>query len=259
MDYSRNWLFIDQSIQGKMQNVKLLIVGCGIGSQFAEVALRTGFRNMILADGDTVSESNLNRQNYTKSHLGQNKAVACYNRLKDIDPTAEITALNKYLTEEDLENLIPKVDFVINTIDFDASEFDKVNLICRKHGKTELFPINLGFGTGLAVLDQSTPGWSDFFGKDQSTGLKSAILKHLATTHKIESYLLESWQKYQEVSYPGYDPQLAISTGITAAVITTTLVKLIKNDLLLKFPNFIYVDAYQGSQVEGPIIETKAS
>ncbi|WP_375379286.1 ThiF family adenylyltransferase [Chryseobacterium luquanense] len=43
----------------------MILAGSGIGSNIAECALRFGFENLTIVDGDRVEFSNLNRQNYT--------------------------------------------------------------------------------------------------------------------------------------------------------------------------------------------------
>jgi tRNA A37 threonylcarbamoyladenosine dehydratase len=68
--YRRNFLYISESNQEKIKNFRILIGGCGLGSVIAECALRLGFENLTVIDGDKVELSNLNRQNYTQKDIG---------------------------------------------------------------------------------------------------------------------------------------------------------------------------------------------
>jgi len=78
----RNLGYINQELQGKIKNSHILIAGCGVGSSIAEAALRMGFINITLLDGDTVEEHNLNRQCYTFKDVKKSKAKSLAKRLK---------------------------------------------------------------------------------------------------------------------------------------------------------------------------------
>ncbi len=64
MRYSRNRLYINEEEQEQIRKIPILFAGCGIGSNIAECALRFGFENITIVDGDVIENSNLNRQNY---------------------------------------------------------------------------------------------------------------------------------------------------------------------------------------------------
>ena len=55
-------LFGDEPIK-RLQNAHVLVVGVGgVGAYAAEMVVRAGIGALTIIDGDTVSESNLNRQ-----------------------------------------------------------------------------------------------------------------------------------------------------------------------------------------------------
>lgn len=54
MRYNRNRIYIPTLVQEKIKDVNILLAGCGIGSVIAECALRMGFENITLVDGDNV-------------------------------------------------------------------------------------------------------------------------------------------------------------------------------------------------------------
>lgn len=67
--YRRNFLYISEANQKRIKNFRIFIGGCGLGSVIAECALRLGFENLTVIDGDKVELSNLNRQNlYAKRY-----------------------------------------------------------------------------------------------------------------------------------------------------------------------------------------------
>ncbi|MGV4415094.1 ThiF family adenylyltransferase [Chryseobacterium sp. T1] len=58
--YSRNRLYISDEEQNLIKHIPILLAGSGIGSNIAECALRLGFENITIVDGDVVEISNLN-------------------------------------------------------------------------------------------------------------------------------------------------------------------------------------------------------
>jgi tRNA A37 threonylcarbamoyladenosine dehydratase len=77
-------------------------------------------------DGDTVQPSNLNRQLVAlTSTIGRNKAEVMAERIRDIDPGTNVTALARFYEENDDLDLTA-FDWVIDAID---SVFAKTSLI----------------------------------------------------------------------------------------------------------------------------------
>ncbi len=105
----------------------MLIVGVGgVGSYAAEAVARAGVGNITLMDGDTVQPSNLNRQLVAlTSTIGRNKAEVMAERIRDIDPGTNVTALARFYEENDDLDLTA-FDWVIDAID---SVFAKTSLI----------------------------------------------------------------------------------------------------------------------------------
>jgi len=105
----------------KLQNAKVLVVGLGgVGSFAAEFLARAGIGKMIIADGDVVDITNINRQlPALHSTVGQHKVELVGNRLMDINPNLELTKINEFLEPERMEELIKseKFDYVLDCID----------------------------------------------------------------------------------------------------------------------------------------------
>ncbi len=101
-----------------LKAASVLIVGIGgVGSYAAEAIARAGIGRITLMDGDTVQPSNLNRQLVAlTSTLGRNKAEVMAERIKDIDPEAEVTALARFYKEDDDLDLTV-YDWIIDAID----------------------------------------------------------------------------------------------------------------------------------------------
>ncbi|MBL0057672.1 MAG: ThiF family adenylyltransferase [Elusimicrobia bacterium] len=106
------------AIQEKIRNTRVLVAGCGAGSTIAESMVRTGFTKFFLADHDTVSSHNLNRQAYEFKDLNRPKVEALRDRLVGINPDIEVEAFNERVTQKNVAKIVGKIDFVIDTIDF---------------------------------------------------------------------------------------------------------------------------------------------
>ncbi|MDO4172109.1 MAG: ThiF family adenylyltransferase, partial [Prevotellaceae bacterium] len=99
---------------------RVLIIGVGgVGSWCAESLVRSGIQSLTIVDSDCVCESNVNRQLMaTMRTIGRPKVEALKERLLEINPTADITAICEIYSEERnaLFNL-DSFDYIIDCID----------------------------------------------------------------------------------------------------------------------------------------------
>lgn len=151
MEYSqlvlRNAGYISPAAQERIRKTRVLVAGCGIGSTFAETAIRMGYENIVLVDDDTISEHNLNRQNFTNEDIGTNKVDAIAKRMRAINPNANIKPVCAKVTVENAEDLVKDVDLIFDTIDFlDLSGLMSLHDACNKHNKALITAINAGYG-----------------------------------------------------------------------------------------------------------------
>ncbi|MDB4297660.1 tRNA threonylcarbamoyladenosine dehydratase [Flavobacteriaceae bacterium] len=125
---------------------KVLIVGLGgIGSFAAEAIARAGVKNITIVDGDSIEESNKNRQLVAlDSTEGKLKAEVMAERMRDINPEINLTIITSFLNPEDMEELVRKgYDYILECID---SITPKVTLIAlARKSKT---PIICSGGAG---------------------------------------------------------------------------------------------------------------
>lgn len=112
-----------------LQTKRVIIIGVGgVGSWCAESLVRSGIRHLTIVDSDRVCVTNCNRQLMaTTKTIGMVKVEALKNRLLELNPHAEITALQKLYSEESAESFhLETYDYVIDAID---SLKDKAHLI----------------------------------------------------------------------------------------------------------------------------------
>jgi len=104
-----------------VRRAHVLIVGLGgVGAYAAEMLARAGVGRLTLADADTVNETNINRQLVAlRSTVGRPKVEVLAERLRDINPEAELTLINKYIRDEETYALLDaaRYDYVVDAID----------------------------------------------------------------------------------------------------------------------------------------------
>lgn len=136
MDYRqgmqlRTQLLLGEEKMEKIRSAKVLIFGTGgVGSWCAEGLVRSGISHLTLVDSDVVCMSNCNRQLMaTSATLGQSKVEMLKKRLLEINPEAEIEALQMVYNAETAESFHMKdYDYIVDAID---SLKDKIDLILR--------------------------------------------------------------------------------------------------------------------------------
>lgn len=105
----------------RLKNAAVLIVGVGgVGAYAAEMLVRAGIGKMVIADSDTVSESNINRQLVAlHSTIGRAKTEVLSERLYDINPKLDLRVVNEYIKDEKTDQILDSdhFDYVVDAID----------------------------------------------------------------------------------------------------------------------------------------------
>lgn len=156
----RNSGYVSGPLQERIRTTRLLVAGCGIGSSFAEAAVRLGFESLTLIDGDTVSPHNLNRQDYTAADVGTPKVEALARRLRAINPSAAIRPVCANVDEVNATKIVAEADFVFDTIDFlDLAGIVALHDAARELRRPVITALAIGWGAGCVYLPPDSP-WS---------------------------------------------------------------------------------------------------
>lgn len=116
----RTELLLGNEILERMRNLHVLVIGLGgVGSFAAEFLTRAGVGRMTIVDGDTVDQSNINRQlPALHSTIGQSKTAVMAGRMRDINPDLDLRVINEFLTPALMKELITnEFDYVFDCID----------------------------------------------------------------------------------------------------------------------------------------------
>jgi tRNA A37 threonylcarbamoyladenosine dehydratase len=144
---SRTELLFGQEKLQAIRGANVLVVGLGgVGAYAAEMIARAGVGRMTIADGDSVSPSNINRQLVAlHSTVGRRKVEILAERLRDINPELELTAVDAYICDELTYTLLDSApfDYVVDCID---TLSPKVALI--KEALDRGIPLDSSMGSG---------------------------------------------------------------------------------------------------------------
>lgn len=144
--FSRTKLLIGHDAMQKLKNAKVAIFGIGgVGGYTAEALARSGIGTLDLIDNDKISLTNLNRQIYaTHSSIGKYKTDVAYERIKDINPDANVNTYNIFYlpNTSDMFNF-SEYDYIIDAIDTVTAKIELV-LNAQKNST----PIISSMGTG---------------------------------------------------------------------------------------------------------------
>lgn len=127
--FYRTRMLLGSETMEALAHTRVIVFGVGgVGSWCAESLVRSGIGQLTIVDPDCVCESNINRQLMaTVSTVGRPKVEILRERLLDINPEAEIIALQKAFSAETAAQFnLGGYDFVIDAID---SLKDKILLI----------------------------------------------------------------------------------------------------------------------------------
>lgn len=131
--YSRHLLLDEIGIEGqqKLLDAAVLVIGCGgLGAAALPFLAAAGVGRLIIADDDTIDDTNLQRQTaFSEADIGQSKAEVLQGRLNAINSRTQISALNERLSEARLLELVQSVDLVLDCCDNFATR-QAVNRAC---------------------------------------------------------------------------------------------------------------------------------
>ena len=117
----RTTLLLGEEKLEQLRRAHVLVVGLGgVGAYAAEMIARAGVGRMTIADADTVSATNINRQLIAlHSTIGLKKSDLMAERLRDINPDIDLTVINRFIKDDETDALLDsaRFDFVVDAID----------------------------------------------------------------------------------------------------------------------------------------------
>lgn len=142
--------------QEKLRSASALIVGAGgLGCPAALYLAASGIGRLLLADGDTVDLTNLQRQIlYRRASVGTPKVEAARTALHEVNPDVVLVPLQQRVSE--FGTLVAEVDIVLDCSDNFATRH-AVNRACFLNRKPLVSGAAMRFDAQLMVFDLAKP------------------------------------------------------------------------------------------------------
>ena len=169
--FTRTELLLGSAAMNRLATQRVIIFGVGgVGSWCAESLVRSGITQLTIVDSDRICASNINRQLMaTTKTVGKVKVEVLRDRLLDINPQANIIALQKIYDKE------TKDDFAIETYDYIIDAIDSLQnklLLIQEATRT---PGVLFSSMGAALKTDATQIKIAEFWKVKGCSLASAL------------------------------------------------------------------------------------
>lgn len=128
----------------KSSHIAVFGVG-GVGSYTVEALVRGGIGRLSVFDGDTVSETNINRQLVaTTKTIGEDKVAVAKQHATEVNPDIQVTAEKIFFSAENADSIdFSQFDYVVDAIDTVSSK-----LLLIEKSKTAGVPVISCMGAG---------------------------------------------------------------------------------------------------------------
>lgn len=208
--FIRTSLVIGEENIDRLSQSRVAVFGVGgVGGFVCEALARSGTGKLTLIDGDTVAKSNINRQIIAlESTVGKHKAEVMKERILDINPNAEVDALNIFLNSETVSTIdFTQFDYIV-----DAVDDIKAKVLLAKLAEENRIPIIAAMGAGNKT-DPTKFEVSDIFKTSvcplarimrhelKKTGIKKLKVVYSKETPKNPPYRIEGEKTVGSLSF----------------------------------------------------------
>jgi molybdopterin/thiamine biosynthesis adenylyltransferase len=164
--FERNRGLISDAEQDKLAETLVVIAGCGgVGGMHAHTCARLGIGRFRIADSDTFSVANTNRQvGATVQTIGRNKAEVTAEMIRSINPDAKVEISAEDVTSGNAVNFVEGSDLVIDGVDFFALPARRqLFRAAWEMGIPALTAAPLGFSATLHVFATGGMSFDEYF------------------------------------------------------------------------------------------------
>jgi len=121
IQYSRHLLLEKVGVKGQLalKNARVVVIGAGgLGIPVIQYLSAAGVGTIGIVDGDTIEQSNLQRQVwYTHQDIGTSKANCLAQKIKKLNPYIQVEVHQTYIKENNIEALLTPYDIVLDGCD----------------------------------------------------------------------------------------------------------------------------------------------
>ena len=110
--------YLNERERNLLENAVVGIAGAGgLGSNCAMHLARSGVKKFVIADFDTVNESNLNRQFFFRDQIGRKKVDALAENLRRIEPDLELELHDTRLDPGNIGEIFSRCTAFVEALD----------------------------------------------------------------------------------------------------------------------------------------------
>ena len=136
-DFYRTELLVGQKGSQKLAQTSVAVIGLGgVGSYSAEALARSGIGKFILIDFDVIEPTNINRQILAlQSTIGKPKVELMQQRIRDINPKAEVIIYQEVLDGNNQERLLGGAEYCVDAIDSLSAKIGLLEFLLKNERK----------------------------------------------------------------------------------------------------------------------------
>lgn len=253
--FSRNLGLVTPDEQRRLRQARVGIIGAGgVGGVHAITLARMGVGKLRLIDPDRFDLVNFNRQMAANmSTLNQPKAEATAQMVRQINPDAEVEALDAALDSSTMDSFLSGLDLVVDGVDFFAFDTRILSYrACRERGLTVVSSGPLGMSATMHVFapDRGMTFEQYYDVHPEMSRLDKTVAFLAALTPRM------SQRPYMDYRYSnidaGYGPSLAPACMLCAGVVgVESLRVLLGRPGLRPAPHWYQFDAYRHRLFKG--------
>jgi molybdopterin-synthase adenylyltransferase len=167
--YLRNAGSLGIAGQRKLLQSKALLVGAGgLGGTIAQLLARMGLGELVLADGDSFSEDNLNRQAFSfEPNVGSSKVRVAQSEIARINAATEVEVFEGFAAEKEFSDLVKGVQVAVDALDNMPSRF-RLERACREARIPLVHGAVAGFTGQVTTIYPEDVGFRSFYGDPQN-------------------------------------------------------------------------------------------
>lgn len=251
---ARNRGLISETEQLRLREARVLVAGVGgVGGRTAETLARMGVGTLILADPDTFSVSNLNRQaGATAATLGRNKAEVLAEHCASLGMNTSLVVVTEGVTASNVDELVGAADVVIDGTDYTLPDLGlRLARSARQQSVPVVLGVEIGFGVWHTVIPPDGPRFERLLGihptatlEDLSSGrLKVPLWRWVVSVPPYADVAVLAEVEKGRLEAPAIAPAVELCSAILA---TATLGVLAGGRPLVAAPRIHHFDSRTG-------------
>lgn len=250
--FSRNRGWVTSAEQEVLRGKRVAIAGLGgVGGSHLMTLARLGVGAFSIADFDTFSIENFNRQvGATVSALGAPKTQVLAALVRDVNPQVDLRVLEEGVDENNLPDFLAGADLYVDGLDFFAFAARQATFAaCARLGIPALTAAPLGMGAAVLSFLPGKTSFDDYFQWGEMPDEEKALrfLMGLAPAGLHGPYLVDpSSVSLAEQRGPSTIIGCQLCAGIAAA---EALKILLGRGEVLAAPRGFHFDAYRNKFV----------